>query len=593
MGPPTRMMSRSRLSTAFPATSLLLLLSSILCFFLTSFILSSLSPLVGVRLRAEVTTLSSPLQWHPSQTARKRERRKSERGENAPFPPLRRLKGGCALSSPPELTKPRASDEYDLAVVGGGSGGLAAAKEAARCGAKVVLFDYVKPSTQGATWGLGGTCVNVGCVPKKIMHYAALLGQGFFDAKKLGWEIGGSGTNIKHSWESLVSAVQMHIKSLNFGYRTGLRKAGVEYQNAYARIKGDHEVEFRRKDNTTGVIKAGRVLIAVGGRPYIPSDIPGAREFAITSDDIFSLRRHPGKVLVVGGSYIALETAGFLHEIGIDVEVAVRSCVLRGFDRQCADKVEETMQQLSVQFEIAASNKGGERIVRETREYNTVLFATGRRPDTSSLNLESVGCEVADSSSPTSWVHAVGDAIAGKPELTPVAIRQGETLARRLFKGSNELVDYDQVATTVFTPTEYGSVGLSEELFVLKDLTFFWQVYLSEFSSLEHAAVHREKHISARENAYDLEMPPNALSKLVCRKSDDNRVLGFHFVGPNAGELTQGFALALALGAKKRDFDKLVGIHPTDAESFTSLSVTKSSGESWVAAGGCGGGKCG
>jgi len=592
--------------------------------------------------------LSSPLQWHPSQTARKRERRKSERGENAPFPPLRRLKGGCALSSPPELTKPRASDEYDLAVVGGGSGGLAAAKEAARCGAKVVLFDYVKPSTQGATWGLGGTCVNVGCVPKKIMHYAALLGQGFFDAKKLGWEIGGSGTNIKHSWESLVSAVQMHIKSLNFGYRTGLRKAGVEYQNAYARIKGDHEVEFRRKDNTTGVIKAGRVLIAVGGRPYIPSDIPGAREFAITSDDIFSLRRHPGKVLVVGGSYIALETAGFLHEIGIDVEVAVRSCVLRGFDRQCADKVEETMrnigvkflkgyqpkniienkkegddggkaaqqqQQLSVQFEIAASNKGGERIVRETREYNTVLFATGRRPDTSSLNLESVGCEVqsngkltvsetdysvsmrnkqvADSSSPTSWVHAVGDAIAGKPELTPVAIRQGETLARRLFKGSNELVDYDQVATTVFTPTEYGSVGLSEEEAVKRYGAENIEVYLSEFSSLEHAAVHREKHISARENAYDLEMPPNALSKLVCRKSDDNRVLGFHFVGPNAGELTQGFALALALGAKKRDFDKLVGIHPTDAESFTSLSVTKSSGESWVAAGGCGGGKCG
>jgi thioredoxin reductase (NADPH) len=230
------------------------------------------------------------------------------------------------------------------------------------------------------------------------------------------------------------------------------------------------------------------------------------------------------------------------------------------------------------------------------------LYAIGRDADTSKLGLETAGVTVdatgkvitndAEQTSVAN-IYAIGDMAANRPELTPVAIRAGEYLARRLVKGSSELLPYQFVPTTVFTPVEYGCVGLSEEAAIGLYGQDNIETYLFEFNSLEMSVAERHKVESRQTDELDVYFAPSNLSKLVCLKTENERVVGFHFVGPNAGEITQGFALAVKLGATKSDFDKLIGIHPTDAESFVSMDITRASGKSWVAAGGCGGGKCG
>lgn len=492
--------------------------------------------------------------------------------------------------------------DYDYIVIGGGSGGMASSKEAARLGKKVCLFDYVKPSTQGTKWGLGGTCVNVGCVPKKLMHYA-----GLHDAKHFGWELP---ENPTHNWTTLKTHVQQHVKSLNFGYRTGLRSAKVEYLNQCARFAGPNSVEYTDSDGTVKTLTAAHICISVGGRPTIPDDVPGAREFAISSDDIFSLKQCPGKTLVVGASYIALECAGFLNELGLDVTVAVRSILLRGFDRQCSEKIGSLMADIGVKFKygplptnIEKTDEGLKVTFTDgsVETYTTVLYATGRTADTAGLCLEKAGViankngkiNVTNEVTNVPNIYAIGDIIEGGLELTPVAIRAGEMLARRLFAGSTEQMDYVNVPTTVFTPFEYGAVGYSEEGAEEKFGKENIETYLFEFASLELGAAHRHKVEARRADEYDDQLGLPCLSKLVCLKNENERVVGFHYVGPNAGEITQGFALAVILGATKKDFNKVIGIHPTDAESFTTMDITRSSGESFAASGGCGGGKCG
>ena len=500
--------------------------------------------------------------------------------------------------------------DYDLAVIGGGSGGMAAAKAAAGVGAKVVCFDFVKPSTQGTKWGLGGTCVNVGCVPKKLMHYAGLMGASMYDAKKMGFDVD---PHPQHDWAQLVQTVQNQVKQLNFGYRGGLRSANVEYINALASFQDPHTLAYQVRGQEPATLRARHILIATGGRPTIPDDVPGAREHAITSDDIFSLRtKAPGRTLCVGASYIALECAGFLTEIGCDVTVAVRSILLRGFDRQCADKIGEMMRLTGTAFKEGAlpssMEKGEDGRISVTFSdgssdvYDTVFYAIGRTADTAGLNLEAAGIAAAkngkfeladDTFADQPHIHAVGDVLQGRPELTPVAIKAGEILAKRLFAGATQAMRYDLIPTTVFTPYEYGTVGLTEEEAIAKYGEEELEVYLKEWSTLEHGAVHRIKHANVGADEFDQELPPSNLMKLICLKAESERVVGFHFVGPNAGEVTQGFALALKLGATKADFDDVVGIHPTDAEGFCDLTTTRRSGESWVAAGGCGGGRCG
>ncbi|KAH8077204.1 thioredoxin-disulfide reductase [Aureococcus anophagefferens] len=365
----------------------------------------------------------------------------------------RARRGGAAASSMVDDGFREHGFDYDVVVVGGGSGGLACSKECAKLGAKVAVLDFVKPSPAGSTWGLGGTCVNVGCIPKKLMHTASIIGETLKDdAAAFGWKDAAAGA---HDWESMKSTVQDHIKSLNFKYRVALREAGITYLNRLG--------EFEDKNTISLTDKKGN-----------------------KTDDLFSLPKAPGRVLCVGGGYIALSR---LHGgMGYPTACMVRSILLRGFDRECVGKIEAHIKHHGVQ-------------------------------------LQAKKLECVDEQLPGARV-AIGDVVEGRPELTPVAIEAGLRLARRLFGGKTEPMDYERAASAA-----------------------------------------------------------TAAAKLVVDKST-GKVVGFHYLGPNAGEITQGFSIAMRKGATYADFISTVGIHPAVAEEFTSMTVTKSSGES-AAKGGC------
>lgn len=477
--------------------------------------------------------------------------------------------------------------DYDLFVIGGGSGGLACSKEAAKYGLKVAVADFVPPSAAGSTWGIGGTCVNVGCIPKKLMHQAALLGESRRDAVEFGWaEL----SNDSHDWEKMVAAIQDYIRGLNWGYKVQLRTEDVKYYNKYASFVDQHTLTLRDKKGNEETVTARDIVLSTGGRPVYP-DVPGLKENSLTSDDIFSLPHAPGKTLVLGASYIALECAGFLHGLGYDVTVMVRSIFLRGFDQEMANKVADYMESNGVKFLKNHNIKRLEKLedgypgrleatfldsngVEVSEEYNTVLVATGRAPLTEGMGLQHTGIAtnpktgfiITDDSDCTnvSNFYAIGDIADGKPELTPVAIQAGKLLARRLYAGSSEKCDYTNVPTTIFTPLEYGVCGMSEEDAIAAHGEENIEVFHSNFTPLEATIAHR--------------LDNGCFAKVVCNAADDMRVLGVHVLGPSAGEMIQGFSIALKLNARKKDFDQLIGIHPTNAEVFTTLSVTKRSG---------------
>jgi len=477
--------------------------------------------------------------------------------------------------------------DYDIIVIGGGSGGLAASKEAAKLGKKVAVMDFVKPSPAGTTWGLGGTCVNVGCIPKKLMHQAALLGESVKDAKSFGWQV--DKDQVSHDWPAMVTEVQNHVGGLNWGYRVALREASVEYLNEYATFVDKNTIKAVNKKGKETMRTAAQFILATGGRPRYP-DIPGA-EFGISSDDIFSLPHNPGKTLLVGASYIALECAGFLKGVGIDSTVMVRSILLRGFDQQMAGKIGEFMEEHGINFirecvptKIEKIEDGSPAKLKVTAKYNdgtefvdefnTVIFAIGRDACTGNIGLDKVGVALNpkngkvlhDEAERTNVdnIFAIGDVLDAKPELTPVAIQAGKYLARRLAGVSNLLTDYVNICTTVFTPLEYGCCGLAEEDAIAQHGEDNIEVYHQNFWPLEWTVAHRP------ENSCYL--------KLITLKTQNEKVIGFHYLGPNAGEVTQGFGIALKLGATKADFNNLIGIHPTTAENFTTVSITKRSG---------------
>ncbi|EKX36093.1 hypothetical protein GUITHDRAFT_90077 [Guillardia theta CCMP2712] len=481
--------------------------------------------------------------------------------------------------------------DYDLLVIGGGSGGLAASKEAAALGAKVAVCDYVTPSPKGTTWGLGGTCVNVGCIPKKLMHQACLLGLAVEDAKSFGWKLPDEKT---HDWETMVNNVQDYISGLNFRYRTELRTKKVDYLNALAVFVDEHTVELTDRKGNVSRKTAENFIVATGGRPkYL--GIPNEMELCITSDDLFSLSSPPGKTLVVGASYVALECAGFLRGLNYDTTVMMRSIPLRGFDQQCAEMICSYMEEEGTKFirgcipakiEKAESGKikvfwkptnGGDTM--ESDEYDTVMLAIGRYALTEQCGVQNAGIKTDPSSkkiigtgtgvglteqSNVDHIYAIGDVLHGYPELTPVAIQAGILLARRIFGASSKAMDYEKVPTAVFTPVEYGCVGLSEEDAIARHGEENIEVYHQSFKPLELTVPGRG------DNAGYL--------KVIVDKKDNERVLGMHYLGWGAGEIMQGFAIALKLRATKEDLDELVGIHPTSAELFTTLKVTKSSG---------------
>ncbi|CAB3994079.1 thioredoxin reductase 2, mitochondrial [Paramuricea clavata] len=476
--------------------------------------------------------------------------------------------------------------DYDLVVIGGGSGGLSCAKEGAGLGKRVAVLDYVSPSVQGTTWGLGGTCVNVGCIPKKLMHHAAQLGEAIQISDKYGWSISGE---ISHSWETLVQNVQNHVRSLNWGHRVQLQEKSVKYFNAKGSFQDKHTIKATAKDGQETIITTENVVIAVGGRPRYPDNVPGAREHGVSSDDIFSLSKSPGKTLVVGASYVALECAGFLTGLGFDTSVMVRSVYLRGFDQQMGDLIAANMRDHGTKFiersvpKAIEKQQDGKLNVEwrnlesdETHEdsFDTVLFAIGRDPETSFLQLDKAGVEmdpkskkiIVDEKERTSVanIYGIGDVIHNRPELTPVAIMAGKLLARRIFGGSNQMMDYTKIPTTVFTPLEYSSVGLSEEDAMSKCGEDNTEVYHAFYKPLEYTV--GEKDAS------------QCYIKAVCDRNN-NSVLGLHFLGPHAGEVMQGFAAAMSCGLTYDQLSSTIGIHPTSAEEIVKLNITKRSGE--------------
>jgi len=478
--------------------------------------------------------------------------------------------------------------DYDLVVLGGGSGGLAASKKASELGANVAVLDFVKPSTHGTSWGLGGTCVNVGCIPKKLMHTAATIKDMMQkDASSFGIM---NQQPLNHSWETMRENIQNHIKGLNFKYRVNLREKEVTYLNKLGRFIDAHTLELTDKKGKTSTITSSRFIVAVGGRPSI-LDCEGGH-LAISSDDIFSLKKSPEKTLCIGASYISLECAGFLAGLGYDTTVAVRSILLRGFDRQCADLIGTYMEDHGVTFKHSVTPMKLEKLdsgkIQVTFSddsvdvYDTVLCAIGRQADTDTLGLDTINVQtnpknkkiitlLEQTSCPN--VYAIGDVMEGCPELTPVAIQAGQILSRRLFSESTETMDYKNICTTVFTPIEYATVGYSEEdaeqTFGKDNLV----VYHKEFTPLEWSLTYSRSHHSA-------------FTKVICDKNDNMTIVGIHYLGPNAGEVMQGYGVAIKKGLTFQNLEDTVGIHPTSSEEIVTLSITKASGES-AAAGGC------
>jgi len=402
----------------------------------------------------------------------------------------------------------------------------------------------------------------------------------------------------QHDWPAMVKNVQMHIKGLNWGYKSDMIKLKAKYYNSYATFVDPHTIKLENAKGKVEQVTAEKIVVAVGGRPSYPG-IPGDKEFGITSDDIFSLKKAPGKTLVVGASYVALECAGFLTALGYDTTVMVRSILLRGFDQGVADKIGKYMEDHHTKFTRSATpaklekpdgpdgqihvtyNQGGE---QKVEKYDTVLFAIGRYAVTGGLNLAAAGVESEKNGkfktndveqTNVSHIYAIGDVIYGQLELTPVAIKAGSLLSERLFAGATAKMDYVNVPTTVFTPLEYGCCGLDEEAAKSQ----LGAENISTFHSL----------FQPLEWQYNKNRPDgtNCYYKVLVNNADNGRVVGFHVLAPNAGEITQGLAVAMKCGMTKEQLDSCVGIHPTVAEDIIGLTKTKEQDGDDVQKGNC------
>lgn len=443
--------------------------------------------------------------------------------------------------------------EFDLFVIGAGSGGVRASRFAAGFGAKVAVAE---------SRYLGGTCVNVGCVPKKLLVYGAHFAEDFEQASGFGWSLG----EANFDWATLIANKDREINRLNGIYRNLLVNSGVTLMEGHAKLTGPNEVEVNGQRYT-----AKHILIATGGWPQIP-DIAG-HEHAISSNEAFFLKELPKRVLVVGGGYIAVEFAGIFHGLGAKTSLLYRGDMfLRGFDGAVRKHLHEelTKRGMDVQFnaDIARIDKQTDGSLKATlkdgRELiaDCVFYATGRRPMLDNLGLENTGVkldergfvEVDDlyqSAEPS--ILAIGDVI-GRVQLTPVALAEGMAVARRLFKPEQyRPVDYKMIPTAVFSLPNIGTVGLSEEQAIEDGHKV--QVFESSFRPMKLTLT---------------ECQERTLMKLVV-DADTDKVLGCHMVGPEAGEIVQGLAIALKAGATKQHFDETIGVHPTAAEEFVTM----------------------
>ncbi|MDX1588861.1 MAG: glutathione-disulfide reductase [Oleiphilaceae bacterium] len=450
------------------------------------------------------------------------------------------------------------SFQYDLIVIGAGSGGVRLARTAAARGARVAIVE---------SRYLGGTCVNVGCVPKKLFVYASHVLEEAEDAAGYGFSI--PRESVGFDWPTLVANKNREIERLNGIYERLLDNAGVTLINGTALVTGPQEVTVGETRYSTE-----RIAVAVGGWPFIP-DIPG-REHMVSSNEMFFLEQLPEKAVVWGGGYIAVEFAGILAGLGVDVRLVYRGeLFLRGFDRDVREFVAQEMGKKGIHLDfgnnIQSVSASGDRYEvtldsGERFETGLVMAATGRKPLVKGLGLEALDLalnrdgsikvnEQFQSSVPS--IYALGDVI-GTPQLTPVAIAQAMVLSRNLYGDGQGRMDYDCIPTAVFCQPSIGTVGLTEE--AAREKYGALRIYRTDFKPMKHTLSGRDE---------------RTLMKLVVDDASD-RVVGAHMVGPEAGEMMQGIAVAMKAGATKADFDGTVGIHPTSAEEFVTMREVSS-----------------
>ena len=446
------------------------------------------------------------------------------------------------------------SKQYDLIAVGGGSGGLAAAQRAAEYGAKALVIE------RGL---LGGTCVNVGCVPKKVMWHAADLAQFFRDAPDYGFDL----AEPVHDWGRLVERREQYIRRLNGIYERNLDKKSVDWVSGNAKFVAPHIVDV---DGTQ--YEAPHIIVATGGEPVVP-DLPGA-ELGITSDGFFALTERPQRVAVVGSGYIAVELAGVLNSLGSDVALFARyDSILRSQDEMLQAAAIEALEQHGAELKFNSIPVKAERVAAGLQvhtenglqhgPYDTIVWAVGRRPLTDAIGLGEAGIQTTkrgyievDKYQETNvkQVYALGD-VTGQVELTPVAIAAGRRLSDRVFGGmEGRHLSYENIPTVIFSHPPIGTVGLTEAQ-AREQYGDSVTVYTSGFVPLYYGIMEHK----ARANM-----------KLVC-VGEDEQVVGCHLIGPGSDEMLQGFAVAIKMGARKQDFDDTVAIHPTGAEELVTM----------------------
>ena len=443
------------------------------------------------------------------------------------------------------------SFDYDLFVIGAGSGGVRAARMSASHGAKVAVAEEYR---------VGGTCVIRGCVPKKLFVYASHFAEEFVDAAGFGWTV----ADTKFDWPTLVKNKNAEIDRLNGIYIKNLEASGVEILQGRAIVKDANTVTLDGRD-----ITAKYILVAVGGRPFMPQ-IEGV-EHAISSNEAFQIEALPKDIIVVGGGYIAVEFAGIFNGLGVETTLVYRGAqILRGFDNEVRDHFAAEMAakgvSLKTESDIAAIAKteNGYTVTYQdgsTQDTGLVMYATGRVPMTDGLGLENAGIELGakgeikvDAYSKTNIdsIFAVGD-VTARAELTPVAIREGAAFAETVFNDNPIAVDHSIIPTAVFSQPPIGTVGLGEE--AAREAGHEIDVYGASFRPMKNT-------LSGN--------PEKTLMKLIVDKADD-KVLGLHIVGPDSGEMIQAFGVAIKMGATKAQFDATIAVHPTAAEELVTF----------------------
>ena len=442
--------------------------------------------------------------------------------------------------------------DFDLFTIGGGSGGVRASRVSATFGARAAVAEDGR---------FGGTCVNVGCIPKKLFSYAAHYREEFEVARAYGW----TADEPRFDWRTLLANKDREIARLNGVYERLLTNAGVSIVRARAVVRGPHEVEAGGRTCT-----ARHILVATGSWPQIP-DIPG-REHAITSNEAFHLERLPGSVIVVGGGYIAVEFASIFNGLGVKTTLAYRGAkLLRGFEHELGERLADEMAKKGVAIRLntnvtAFAKRADGSIDARLTDGSSIpvgaaMFATGRKPNTRNLGLETAGVKLAAdgaiivdaySKSSVDSIHAIGDA-TNRLNLTPVATAEAMALANTLFRGRPTAMDHNNVPTAVFSDPNLATVGLGEA--AARERLGAVEIYKTAFRSLKHSLTSSEE---------------KTFMKLVV-DANTQRVVGAHMLGPEAGEIIQGIAIAVKLGATKAQFDATIGIHPTAAEEFVTL----------------------